>query len=106
MYASVRSYRVAGGSIDELMRRVDQEFAPMVEQAPGFLAYHVLDKGDGIIVSLSLFRDEAGVTRSNEMATEWVRERLSDFAITPLGVMAGEVEVSRAIAEVLEPAGH
>ena len=41
---------------------------------------------------------------SNELAAQWVAEELGDFHVERLGVFGGEVMVSRAIAEMLEPA--
>ncbi len=37
MYASIRTYRVASGSIDTFMHRVDGDFAESVSREPGFL---------------------------------------------------------------------
>jgi hypothetical protein len=49
-------------------------------------------------------RDQA--ERSNELAADWVAESLADFDIERMGVIGGEVMVSRAIADLLEPAHH
>jgi hypothetical protein len=106
MYASVRCYRLDSGSIDELMHRVDEEFAPKISDEPRFEGYQALDCGDGRIVSITICRDEDGCERSNELAAEWVKERLGDFDITRTDLFQGEVMVSRAAADLLEPVHH
>ena len=106
MYASIRTYRVASGSIDTLMHRVDRDFAEAVSQEPGFLAYQAIDTGKDMIMTVSIFREREQAEASNELAAEWVAEELSDFNVTRVGVIGGEPMVSRVSADLLEPAHH
>jgi hypothetical protein len=103
-FASVRRYRLRSGSITELMHVVDEVFAEQVQQMDGFEAYHALDCGRGEVVSISLFRDQATAEESDERALEFVRETLTAFDIERTEVIGGQVTVSRALAELLEPA--
>jgi hypothetical protein len=104
MYASVRKYRCDPDQMSELMHRVDETFAPRVESLPGFIAYQVIDAGDGILYSVTCCSDEAAVEETIEQATTFVREDLADYEIERLEVATGEIMVSRARDEVLEPA--
>jgi len=97
---------MGAGSVDDLMHLVDDEFAPNLADEPGFEAYQAIDCGDGRVVAITIFRDEAGCERSNELAAEWVKERLGDFQLERTDLFAGEVLVNRAIAELLEPVHH
>ena len=106
MYASLRTYRVGSGSVDALMHRVDRDFAEALSQEPGFVAYQAIDTGNGMIMTVSVFRSQSQAEASNELAAEWVAEELTDFNITPVGVIGGQTMVSRAVAEMLEPAHH
>ena len=106
MYASVRTYRFANGTIDELMHRVDRDFAEALSREPGFLGYQAIDLGGGKLCTLTTFADAEQAEASNEMAAEWVAEELGDFDIQRMGVMGGEVMVSRAQAAMLEAAHH
>jgi hypothetical protein len=106
MYASVRTYRIGAGSVDDLMHRVDRDFAQALSQEPGFVAYQAIDLGGGKICSLSVFRDAEQAEASNELAAQWVTEELGEFEVTRMGVMGGETMVSRASADMLEPAHH
>jgi hypothetical protein len=92
----VRTYRTDTANVDELVRIVEQDFAPQVAEEPGFVSYFVLDKGDGIIASVTICDDEAAVERSNRLATEWLTGGRTGMEASPLGVIAGEVRVHQA----------
>ena len=47
---------------------------------------------------------EEAAERSNELAKDFVRDKLSDMEITRTDIKGGKVDVSRAASEVLEPA--
>jgi hypothetical protein len=104
MYASIRTYRFGRGSMDELMHRVDRDFADALAQEPGFIAYQVVASGEDTLMSVSVFRSQEEAERSNEIAAQWVAEDLADFEVQRMGAITGEVMVSRARAEMLEPA--
>ena len=101
MYASVRRYTVGAGSVDALVHRVDEEFVPALAQEPGFMSYFVLETGDRMLESISIFADQASAERSEELAAEYVSENLADFALTRIDAVTGEVLVSRATPETL-----
>ncbi len=104
MYVSVRHYTMGRGSMDSLMHRVDEEFAPALSQEPGFVCYFALDTGDGTVETISIFRDKDYADRSNELAAEYVRDNLAEFELTRTEVTAGEVLVSRTASGALEDA--
>jgi hypothetical protein len=104
MYLSVRHYTMGAGSIDSLMHRVDQEFAPAISQEPGFVGYFAIDTGDSTVETISIFRDQASADGSNELAAEYVRDNLGEFKLTRTAVTGGEVLVSKMTAEALDDA--
>jgi hypothetical protein len=101
MYASVRRYTVGAGSLDSLMHRVDDEFAPAISQEPGFVAYFMIHASDACVETISIFHDEAAAADSNELAADYVRENLGEFELTRTSVSGGPVLVSRATQEAL-----
>jgi hypothetical protein len=103
-FASVRRYRLRGGSVEELAHLVDQTFADQISQMDGFEAYQVMDCGAGEIVAISVFRDQATAEQSDDRSLDFVREQLADFDIERTEVIGGEVAVTRAMEELLEPA--
>ncbi|MFJ1707423.1 hypothetical protein [Kitasatospora sp. NPDC088346] len=90
MYAAVRRYE---GVTDpaEAGRRVAEGFVPLLRQVPGFVAYYWVDAGDGVMVSTSVFEDQAGAEESIQTATEFVRDNLASLLPNPPQVTAGQV---------------
>ena len=105
MYAMVRRYRMAAGSMDDLMHKVDTQFADRLQEQLGILHYQAIDTGDGTIVTVTVFEDEIQCRRS-EAAAAGVRESLAEFRVEEIHALTGEVMVSRASEKVLDPVHH
>jgi hypothetical protein len=107
MFASIRRYRLEAGSIDDLLHLVDTDFAESVQEMDGFVEYQVIECGNGELVTITTFRDRRSAETSTEMSADWVRDTLAArFDLTRLEAFVGEVAVSRAQADVLEPARY
>jgi hypothetical protein len=104
MFASIRHYRLAQGSMEELADRVDRGFAEEIAERPGFASYELVDCGDGQIVTISLFSEASQAEDSRELAQRWTDENLRDLEFRRIETLRGEVMVSRAAGEMLEPA--
>jgi hypothetical protein len=104
VYASIRRYRIALAQVAEVAHRVDETFVPRLETLDGFVDYQVIDCGNGRLYSYTICRDRDSCEESAALATQFVGEELADIEIERLGVEMGEVLVSRARGEVLEPA--
>ena len=105
MYAMVRHYRIGAGSMDDLMHKVDTQFADRLQEQLGILHYQAIDTGDGTIMTVTVFEDEEGYSRS-ETAAAGVREALAEFRVEEIDALSGEVMVSRASKKVLDPVHH
>jgi hypothetical protein len=103
MHTSVRKYKLDPEQMQEAIRRVDAGFAPRIEAMEGFVAYQVLDCGYGILITITTCHDREAAERSAEIAAEFVADELSDLEIERVEATIGEVGVSRAIDEMLEP---
>ena len=90
MYVAVRRYE---GVTDpsEAGRLVDEGFLPIISEMPGFVAYYLVDAGDGVMVSTSVFEHKDAEEQSNFVAGEFVAEHLAPLLRTPPQVTAGEV---------------
>ena len=106
MFVSIRTYRVGKGSMDDVMHRVDRDLAEAFAQEPGFISYQAAQTGERTVASVTMFRGREQAEASNELAAQWVAEELADFGVERMGVVSGEVMVSRANADMLEPAHH
>jgi hypothetical protein len=80
-FAAVRRYRLAHGSVEELLRHAE-EFAWQLETLPEFYSYQVVDCGDGDIIAVSRFRERLSAEQSDELAARVVRDELRGFDLT------------------------
>ncbi len=95
MYATVRRYE---GVTDprEAARRVNEGFVPLISEVPGFVAYYWVDAGGSVMVSTSIFEDQAGAEESNRRAADYVRQHMAPLLPNPPQITAGEVVVHKA----------
>jgi len=81
---------------NEAARRVNEGFVPIISQVPGFVAYYWVDAGGGVMVSTSVFEDQAGAEESNRRAADWVRQNIAPLLPSPPQITAGEVVAHKA----------
>jgi hypothetical protein len=99
MYAAIRQYHTDPSSIDEVVRRVNEDFVPLISDMQGFVAYFALNAGQGEFGTVSVFEDqdsaEESAEESNRVAEEWVQQNLSSLLPRPQ-FAAGEVVAYKA----------
>lgn len=95
MYISVRKYKTDPALTGEVIRRVDEGFAPLIAAGPGFVKYYCFRNAEGIVSSISIFDSEEQAEESNRMAAHWVRKNLSDLLPQPPEIIAGELLVNQ-----------
>ncbi|MEU0369536.1 hypothetical protein ABZ070_04595 [Streptomyces sp. NPDC006283] len=78
----------------EAGRRVNEGFVPLMREIPGLRAYYWVDAGNGVMVSTSVFEDEAGAEESIRKAADFVRDNLASLLPNPPEVSAGHVVAS------------
>ena len=93
MYASVRKYEVSDNA--EFRKRVQDEFVPIISQAPGFVAYYLIEADAGVTASVSIFQDKAGAEESNRLAADWVKQRVTELVKGAPQITAGEMTVTK-----------
>jgi hypothetical protein len=95
MYATLRRYdEIEASHKDELTKSVNERLAPRLSKLPGFGGYFLIDTGDGVMSSLSLFDTSVQADESTRVASEWVRdEKLERILKNPPKVTDGEVIV-------------
>ena len=102
MYASIRRWRLGSDAVDEALHLVDDRLADVFAEQDGFVAYQVVDCGDGTVCTVTVFTTEDAAHESIEVAARFVREELLDFEPERLGSYSGEVKINRARNDVLE----
>ena len=94
MHASIRRYKVNTDAVAALAVRVEDGFIPIISRLPGFVSYMVVDGGDGIVASISIFESEESAKQSNTAAAAWVQENLSDVITEVPEITAGEIALA------------
>jgi hypothetical protein len=94
MHATLRYYQV--NDIDAINRNVNDEFLDVVREVPGFSGYHLVDLGDGTIVTITIAEDAAGVEASDKAAAEWIsgNEEMQGALAGPPRTVSGEITAS------------
>jgi hypothetical protein len=87
MYATIRRYKTSSAA--EVTRKVEEEFIPLISKVPDFVAYNLIDTGEGVLASVSFFQTKEGEEESNRVAADWVKT-LSGL-LGPVEITAGEV---------------
>src|SRR5690349_563601 len=102
MYANVRTYRVSPADVGRIMHAIDDSFVPELSSQPGFVAYQAIDAGEGTLVTVTTFREEADASNSAGLAKDFIARELSDVELERLSMFNGAVSVSQAVEQVLE----
>jgi hypothetical protein len=87
----MREYQTDPASIDEITRRVEEGFVPIISGAAGFVSYTLVDFGNGDLTTFSTFEEKGQAEESVSRAAGWVRENLASLLPNPPRVTTGEV---------------
>jgi hypothetical protein len=75
MYATHRRYEgIDQSRIEELTRKVTEGLIPRLSELPGFKGYYLMEAGDGVVRSTSLFDTSSQAEESTRVAAEWTQE--------------------------------
>jgi hypothetical protein len=75
MYATVRRYEgIDKVRSEEITRKAKDNLLPSISKLPGFAGYFLIDAGEGVLTSVSLFESSDQAHESTRVAATWVRE--------------------------------
>jgi hypothetical protein len=94
MFTIIRKFTLTRGSIEEVTRRVQDSFVPLLRDLPGFRRYCLLDGGPDVLISIRVFDSADQALASNEIAANWIRNNVLEFTKGMPEVMAGKVLVA------------
>ena len=96
MYTTIRQYKVPDpATVDEIVRRITEGFGPLISQAPGFVAWYLVHRERDVLMSFSVFAEQAEAEDSTTVAADWVRHQLGDLLPNPPLVTGGTVAAHR-----------
>ena len=79
MHALIRRYDgVDQNRTTELTSKVTETLVPKLSKLPGFKGYYLVDAGNGVFSSLSLFETPEQGMESTKFVTTWLREQKLD----------------------------
>jgi hypothetical protein len=93
MHATVRRYEgVDVSRTDELTKKVNETLLPSLSKLPGFSGYYLIEAGNGVMTSVSLFDTSEHADESTRLASNWVRDEKLEAALpNPPKITFGEV---------------
>jgi hypothetical protein len=92
MYVAVRRYE--GVTDPQKVAQVAQEVSvPIISRMPWFAAYYMVDAGDGVMVSISVFQHKAAEQESTFRMGGVVAEHLATVLPNPPQITAGKAVV-------------
>ncbi len=75
MFATIRRYDgVDQNRTTELTSKVNETLVPKLSKLPGFAGYYLIEAGNGIFSSLSLFESREQAMESTKFVGTWIRE--------------------------------
>ena len=82
MHATIRRYDgVDQNRSAELTRKVNETLVPKLEKLSGFEGYFLVDAGNGVFTSLSLFETPEQSMESTKFVATWIRDEKLDTII-------------------------
>jgi hypothetical protein len=96
LHAAICRYDGVTTSVEEVVQ-AGRRLASALSTAPGFVSYAVLDAGDGVLVSVTVFDDRTSLEVAQPLIVRWVAEHLAASLPHSPQVIAGEVIVQRGL---------
>ncbi len=96
LHATICRYDGVTASIEAVMQ-AGRRLAAALSTAPGFVSYAVLDAGDGVLVSVTVFDDRTTLEAAQPLIDRSVGEQLTAVLPCPPAVIGGEVIVQRGM---------
>jgi hypothetical protein len=93
MYIVIRKYARVD-SVANAARRAKSGIGRILRESSGFRSYYVLDGGEGIGVSLTIFEDRESANAANDKVMQFVQASLLDLNLGDPEIIAGEVLVN------------
>ena len=79
MFATIRRYDgVEQNRTTELTSKVNEILVPKLSKLPGFAGYYLIEAGNGVFSSLSLFETREQALESTKFVATWIREEKLD----------------------------
>jgi hypothetical protein len=83
-----------------LTRKVDENLIPKLKELPGFSGYYLIEAGNGVMTSISLFDTAEHADKSTRLASSWVRDEKLETALPNAPkITLGEVVAHKVVGQ-------
>lgn len=104
VFISIRMYEgVDPVNSQELLRITREGFIPLIRDSEGFIAYYLVDPGDGLGLTISIFETREQAIASNMLARDFIETYLAPLVPNPPRIVEGTVDIG--FVEMLDGAG-
>jgi hypothetical protein len=93
MYMVIRRYAIQPSKVDEVVRKVDEQYLEKLRLLPGYEGYYVLDAGEGKISSVTVSADKDAAHAATRLSKEWVDTWLADVHMDLVETIEGPVVI-------------
>jgi hypothetical protein len=93
MHATIRRYEgVDLARTDEVVSNVNETLVPQLRELDGFSGYYLVDAGNGVLSSVSLFQTSEQAEESANLVAKWISDENLNTAIpNPPKITSGEI---------------
>lgn len=93
MYSSIRRYTTSPKEAVAIIELIKQgNIEERIGILPGFIAYYIINCGDGVLLTINVFEELADAEQSNTIAAKWVEEFvLPKYSLSPPEITVGEI---------------
>ena len=82
MHATIRRYEgVDTTRTNEVVSNLNETLVPQLRELPGFSGYYVIDAGNGVMSSISLFETSEQAEESANLVAKWITDENFNTAI-------------------------
>jgi hypothetical protein len=96
MYGVIRRFNVTEGNTHRVLTQIQNGYVPEVSRQRGFVSYHIIDGGDGTLVSSSVFESRDAAEEASHHAAEWVRAHIARMLRLAPVIVTGEIKAQAA----------
>ena len=96
MYTAIRRLKVQPGVFDEVVQRDESGLVPIFRSVPGFVEFALVQVGEDVGVSISVFETQEQAEEANRRAADWVKENVAPLVAGPPEIVAvGEMRLRK-----------
>ena len=94
MYAAIRRLKVQPGVFNEVVQRDESGLVPLLRSVPGFIEFDLVQVGEDMAVSITIFETQEQAEEANRRVAEWVKQNIAPLVAGPAEVVAvGEMRL-------------